>query len=70
MRGLFSAAVVMLAMAVAGAIELAQVFLPPHVPDVTDVLLAAIGATIGVTIVMRIAGRATTSSARVRRERP
>ena len=71
-RRLFLVVVVLIAAGLAGAIELAQVFLPPHVPDITDVILAAIGAIVGMTIVMRLTGRAkgpTTSSGLAQRER-
>jgi len=32
----------------ATAIEMLQVYLPPHVADMTDVLLATLGASLGV----------------------
>lgn len=40
-------------------IELLQVFLPPHVPDITDVLLYAVGGAAGLLITARIVGRGT-----------
>lgn len=52
----------------AGAIELGQVFMPPHVPDVTDVILEAAGALIGMVIVLRVTLRpSSTPSPPVRR---
>jgi VanZ family protein len=47
---------------VAGGIELAQVFLPPHVPDITDVLLGTIGAAVGMVVALRV--RAGTTAER------
>jgi len=38
---------------VAGGIEIAQVFLPPHVPDITDVIVETAGAAIGMLVVLR-----------------
>ena len=38
---------------VAGGIELAQVFLPPHVPDITDVIVETGGAAIGMLVALR-----------------
>ena len=39
---------------VATAIEMAQVFLPPHVPSSTDVILCTLGAAIGMFVTLRI----------------
>ncbi len=44
---IFALAVVTCAV-LATAIEMLQVYLPPHVPDLTDVLLATVGASVGV----------------------
>ncbi len=44
----------MLAAGIATAIEIAQVFLPPHVPDVTDVLLCSAGAAFGILLTARL----------------
>jgi VanZ family protein len=49
----------LLAVALAGAagvstgIELAQVFMPPHVSDITDVLIATVSATLGMIVALR-----------------
>jgi len=43
---------------VAMLIEMAQVFFPPHVPDVTDVLLCTAGAAIGILVTVQV-GRST-----------
>jgi VanZ family protein len=53
-RRLWHAAAVMVCAALALTIELLQVYLPPHVADVTDVLLAASGAWLGIMAVSYI----------------
>lgn len=44
----------LVASGVALGIELAQVWLPPHVPDFTDVLLCAAGAALGMYVTWRL----------------
>jgi glycopeptide antibiotics resistance protein len=44
----------LLAAALGTGIELAQVFLAPHIPDVTDVLLYTIGAGLGMMVTVRL----------------
>lgn len=46
-RRIFLAALLVVAAGVATSIEIAQVFFPPHVPDMTDALLCTAGAAIG-----------------------
>jgi glycopeptide antibiotics resistance protein len=46
-RRILLAALLMVAAGVATSIEIAQVFFPPHVSDLTDVLLCTAGAAIG-----------------------
>ncbi len=46
-RRIFLAALLMVAAGVATSIEIAQVFFPPHVPDLTDVLWCTAGAATG-----------------------
>jgi VanZ family protein len=41
------------AAAVATGIEIAQVFLPPHVPDITDLIVETAGAAIGMLVALR-----------------
>lgn len=55
---------------VATAIEMAQVFLPPHVPSSTDVILCTLGAAIGMLVTLRIvdARRASARSVAPRQE--
>jgi glycopeptide antibiotics resistance protein len=48
------AAVALVAVAGAAAIELLQVWLPPHIPDFTDTLLATLGAILGMAAVLRV----------------
>ena len=45
---------VLVAAGVSTSIEMIQVLLPPHVPDVTDVMLCAAGAALGVLITLHI----------------
>jgi VanZ family protein len=40
----------------AGIVEIAQVWLPPHVPDFTDVVLGAVGGGLGMTVQFRQLG--------------
>ncbi len=61
-RRLFLAFLLMAAAGVAASIEMAQVFLPPHVADVTDVLLCTAGAAIGMFVTARIAGSGRAAS--------
>ena len=46
-----------LATGLAAAIELLQVVLPPHVPDVTDVLLGALGSAVGIAVTWRVVAK-------------
>jgi VanZ family protein len=61
-RWLLAGGALVAAAGLAGAIELAQVFLPPHVPDVTDVILGAVGALAGMLVVLRMTAGAKASS--------
>jgi glycopeptide antibiotics resistance protein len=45
---------VLIAVGMGTGIEMVQVFLPPHVPDVTDVLLYSSGAVLGMWLVQRL----------------
>jgi len=54
-RRLFLAMLLAGAAGVALLIEMLQVFLPPHVPDVSDVILCTAGAAIGMLVTLRIA---------------
>jgi VanZ family protein len=56
-RLLLLAAGLVLATGLAASIELLQVVLPPHVPDVTDVVLGALGAAAGAAVTWRIVSR-------------
>ncbi|NQU22400.1 MAG: VanZ family protein [Candidatus Nealsonbacteria bacterium] len=53
-RWLLMLVAVAAAAGVSTAIEMAQVFLPPRVPDVTDVILCTAGATVGLLVTMRL----------------
>jgi VanZ family protein len=58
-RGVLIAVVVFLAGIAALSIELIQIFLPPHVPDITDVLICISGAVGGAILTERLeVGRA------------
>ena len=67
-RRLAVGAIVVITVGLAFGIELLQVFLPPHVPDVSDLILAAIGAAIAVPVVLRLyahgVGRARATDSR------
>lgn len=45
-------------------IEMVQVYYRPHTPDITDVILYSIGATVGLVLTMRLAGSTERRSAR------
>ena len=47
---------------VATSIEMAQVFLPPHVPSSTDVALCTVGAAIGMLVTLRVVAAGQVSS--------
>jgi glycopeptide antibiotics resistance protein len=55
-RRLCAAAMLLLVAALATGIELAQVLFPPHVADVTDVLICVSGAALGFSLTRRVAG--------------
>ena len=56
--GLLSAVVVLAGAGLSLGIEIAQVVLPPHVPDITDVILGGLGAAAGVAVVSFVTKRA------------
>ncbi|MBN1589433.1 MAG: VanZ family protein [Pirellulales bacterium] len=53
-RRLARAVLLLVAAGVATSIEMAQVFLPPHYPDITDVILCTAGAAVGMFVTARI----------------
>jgi len=56
-RRILLAGLLMVAAGIATSIEMAQVFLPPHVPDVTDVILCTAGAAVAMFVTARIVDR-------------
>jgi len=56
LRGFLLVALLAVAAGVATTIEMIQVFLPPHVSDITDVLLCTTGAAIGMSLAAWIRG--------------
>jgi VanZ family protein len=65
-RRILLAGFLLVVVGIGASIEMAQVFLPPHVPDISDVILYTAGAAIGMLIALRMAGPspATRSPAR------
>ena len=53
-RRILLAVLLLAAAGVAAAIETAQVLLPPHVPDITDVILCTAGAAIGMFVTLQL----------------
>ncbi|MFH1924467.1 MAG: VanZ family protein [Planctomycetota bacterium] len=56
-RRILLALLLMVAAGVGASIEMMQVFLPPHVPEITDVILYTVGAAIGMLVTVQMAGR-------------
>ncbi len=55
-RRLLLAALLLVTAGIATSIEMAQVFLPTHRPDVIDVMLCSVGAAIGMFLAVRLIG--------------
>ena len=53
-RRMLTAVLLLAASALSVSIEMAQVLLPPHVPDVTDVILCTLGAGLGWAVTWRM----------------
>ena len=61
-RRVLLGALLVVAAGVATSTEIAQVFFPPHVPDLTDVLLCTVGASIGMFACAGILARRAAAS--------